>query len=86
MFNRQEDLTKVFDKTWKANHNDDVKKAVEKEKNFIDKLFNVKTPLEEKRAPKTFTPSDQAGILQRNINNMNNFNNQNKINNIRGKY
>ena len=22
--NRQEDLTKVFDKRWKANHNDDV--------------------------------------------------------------
>ena len=22
--NRQEDLTKVFDRTWKANHNDDV--------------------------------------------------------------
>ena len=26
--NRQEDLTKVFDKRWKANHNDDVKKAI----------------------------------------------------------
>ena len=30
--NRQEDLTKVFDKRWKANHNDDVKKLGIKKK------------------------------------------------------
>ena len=30
--NRQEDLTKVFDKRWKANHNDDVKKAIQENK------------------------------------------------------
>lgn len=39
--NRQEDLTKVFDKRWKANHNDDVKKARDKEKDFMNKMFNT---------------------------------------------
>ena len=28
--NRNEDLMKVFDRTWKANHNNDVKEAREK--------------------------------------------------------
>lgn len=84
--NRQEDLTKVFDRTWKANHNDDVKKAREKEKIFIDKLFNVKTPLEKKEAPKPLTPNEQVNNLQRNMNGMNSFNNQIKLNNIRGKF
>ena len=32
--NRNEDLTKVFDRTWKANHNNDVKEARAKEKSF----------------------------------------------------
>lgn len=40
--NRNEDLTKVFDRTWKANHNNDVKEARAKEKKFWDKMFNVK--------------------------------------------
>lgn len=42
--NRQEDLIKVFDKRWKANHNDDVKNAKEKEKKFMNKMFNNKMP------------------------------------------
>ncbi len=85
IYNKLEDLTKVFDRTWKANHNDDVKEAREKEKKFIDKMFNVKTPLEEKKLPKPLTPNEQVSNLQRNMNSMNNFNNQNRINNIKGK-
>ena len=84
--NRGEDLTKVFDRTWKAKHNDDVKNAREKEKNFIDKLFNVKKPIEKNSNQNYLTPSQQASNLQRNINSMNNFNNQNRINNIKGRF
>lgn len=86
--NRMEDLTKVFDRTWKANHNDDVKKAREKEKNFIDRLFNVKNSKDNNNNNnmKPLTPNEQVGNLQRNINGMNSFNNQTKLNNIRGKF
>ena len=34
---RNEDLTKVFDRTWKANHNNDVKEARSREKQFWNK-------------------------------------------------
>lgn len=84
--NRNEDLTKVFDKTWKANHNDDVKKAREREKNFIDKLFNIKHPTEKRNTPRPLSPNEQVSNLQKNINGMNSFNNQTKLNNIRGKF
>ena len=84
--NRMEDLTKVFDRTWKANHNDDVKKAREKEKNFIDRLFNVKNSKDNNNNIKPLAPNEQVGNLQRNINGMNNFNHQTKLNNIRGKF
>ena len=84
--NRQEDLTKVFDRTWKANHNDDVKQARKREKNFIDKLFNIKKPLDEKSNQRLFTPNKQVSNLQKNMNSMNNFNNQNRINTIKGKF
>ncbi len=83
--NRNEDLTKVFDRTWKANHNDDVVKAKEKEKKFIDKLFNVKKE-EKTNLVKPLTPNQQVDNLQRNMNGMNSFNNQTKLNNIRGKF
>ena len=82
---RQDDLTKAFDKTWKANHNDDVKKAREKEKKFIDKLFNVKPSSEKKEITKPLTPNQQVDILQKNMDSMNSFNNQNRLNNIRGR-
>lgn len=32
---RNEDLTRVFDRTWKANHNNDVKEARTKEKKVL---------------------------------------------------
>ncbi len=84
--NRHEDLTKVFDRTWKANHNDDVKQAKEKEKNFIDKLFNIKNPLEKGNNQRPLTPNGQVSNLQKNMNGMNNYNNQNRINNFKGKF
>ena len=39
---RNEDLTKVFDRTWKANHNNDVKEVRSREKKFWNKMLNVK--------------------------------------------
>lgn len=85
--NKLEDLSKVFDRTWKANHNDDVKKAREKEKNFIDKMFNVKKPLGDVSNTRVDnSPSNRVNELQRNMNSMNKFNNQNRINNIKGKF
>ena len=83
---RQEDLMKVFDRTWKANHNDDIKNAKEDEKKFIDKLFNVKPSIEENNTLKPLTPEEKLNNLQKNINSMNKVNNQSKINNIKGKF
>ena len=37
---RNEDLTKVFDRTWKANHNNGVKEARDREKKFWNKMLN----------------------------------------------
>ena len=65
--NRNEDLTKVFDRTWKANHNNDVKEARAKEKKFWDKMFNVKESNTSSRG--VITPGEQVGNLQRNMNN-----------------
>ena len=80
---RLEDLTKVFDRTWKANHSDDVKNAREKEKKFMDRMFNVKRNSMDN---KNLTPEDRVNNLNNNMNNMRNFNNQNMMNNIRGKF
>lgn len=84
--NRQEDLTKVFDRTWKANHNDDVKRARKEEKKFIDRLFNVKPSIEKMTKSKILTPEEQVNNLQKNISDMNKINNQARINNIKGKF
>lgn len=40
--NRQEDLMKVFDRTWSANHDNGVKKAREREKNSLPKCLMPK--------------------------------------------
>lgn len=85
--NKLEDLSKVFDRTWKANHNDDVKNAREREKKFIDKMFNVKKPLDERsNITVDNSPSTRANNLHNNMNSMNNFNRQNRVNNIKGKF
>lgn len=81
---RNEDLTKVFDRTWKANHNNDVKEARIKEKKFWDKMFNVKESNTSSRG--VITPSEQVGNLQRNMNNAADFQKRNNINNIVKKW
>lgn len=81
--NREEDLTKVFDRRWKANHDNGVKEAVEREKKFINKMFNVK---EEKKDNTYITPDMRASNLNKQINGANSFQKQNRINNIKGKF
>lgn len=80
--NRQEDLSKVFDRTWKANHNFASKRGREKEREFKDRMFksvgqNINKPL---------TPGQRAETLHNNINNA--FTGQRKanINNIVKKW
>lgn len=82
--NRNEDLTKVFDRTWMANHNDVAKRGREKEKQFMNKMFNTKTINEKEH--KVVTPEMQAQNLQKNIDGANNFQRQIKVNNIVGKW
>lgn len=82
---RLEDLSKVFDRTWKANHNDDVKNAKIREKNFMDRMFNV-TNRNIDNKPRIKTPNEQVNELQNNINSMRAFNNQNRNNSLRGKF
>lgn len=84
--NRQEDLTKVFDRNWKANHNDDVKNAREKERSFINRLFNVKEDKKSSNNSSYLTPNDRVNNLQNNMNSLNNFNNNIKVNNITKKW
>jgi len=81
---RLEDLTKVFDRTWNANHNDVAKRGREKEKAFMNKMFNVKET--NKPQPKTLTPGERAANLQNNINSTFNFQKQTQINNIVKKW
>ena len=81
---RQEDLTKVFDRTWNANHNDVAKRGREKERKFMNKMFNIK----EDNTPqnKILTPGERAVNLQNNINSTASFQKQTQINNIIKKW
>ena len=81
---RNEDLTKVFDRTWKANHNNDVKEAMTREKKVWNKMSNVKESNTSSRG--VITPSEQVGNLQRNMNNAADFQKRNNINNIVKKW
>ena len=81
---RNEDLTKVFDRTWKANPNNDVKEARTKEKKFWNKMFNVKESSTSDR--KVVTPNSQVSNLQRNMNSAVDFQKRNNINNIVKKW
>lgn len=81
--NRQEDLTKVFDRTWKANHNDVAKRGKEKEKKFINKMFGTNRSVNE---VKPLTPAQRAQSLQNNINSAFNGQRSAKINNIIKKW
>ena len=82
---RNEDLTKVFDRTWKANHNNDVKEARSREKKFWNKMFNVKDN-GNANTGKIVTPNMQVNNLQKNINDAANFQKSNNINNIVKKW
>lgn len=82
--NRQEDLSKVFDRTWTANHNDVAKRGREKEKAFINKMFGGSS-FSSVRS-NIVTPSMRAEKLQRRIDSVNNIERQNKVNNILKKW
>ena len=81
---RNEDLTRVFDRTWKANHNNDVKEARAKEKKFWNKMFNVKESNSSNRG--VITPGERVEKLQRNMNSAADFQKRNNINNIVKKW
>ena len=81
--NRQEELKKVFDRTWNANHNDVAKRGIERERKFVDKMFGV-NKIENKLKPST--PEESAQMLQKNINNAFNGQRTDKINNIVKKW
>lgn len=81
---KQEDLTRVFDRTWMAVHNTTAKDARAKEKAFVDKMFNIPT---KKESPKgTMTPSMQAKRLQQEINNASSSQRKVEITNIIKKW
>ena len=81
--NRQEDLMKVVDRTWSANHDNGVKKAREREKKFIAKMFNAE---EKKHDRNKMTPEKQANKLREEINNVTSFQRQKQISNIVKKW
>ena len=72
MFKKNRDLTEVFDDRWKANHNDDVKKAKQREIDFINKMFDVKTS----KTPSRNSSQENLARLNKNIQDANNWNRQ----------
>lgn len=70
MFKKNRDLTEVFDDRWKANHNDDVKKAKQREIDFINKMFDVKTS----QTPSRNSSQENLARLNKNIQDANNWN------------
>ena len=79
---RQEDLSKVFDKTWKANHNDVAKRGREREKAFMNKMFSNSS----NNGNKNLTPGQRAEALHNNMNNAFMGQRQNNLNNIVKKW
>lgn len=73
---RREDLSKVFDRTWKANHNDMVKRGREKERQFMKKMFGNRPT----------TPEQRVETLHSNMNNVFMGQRQNNLNNIVKKW
>lgn len=71
--NRNRDLIEVFNDRWKANHNNDVKEAREREKKFINKMFNVKEENDNVVRPKVKSTREiQLERLEKNMNNLRN--------------
>lgn len=81
--NRQEDLIKVFDRTWKANNNDVAKRGREREKKLMEKMFGINKKTNE---VKPLTPEQSARVLQNNINNAFSGQRNAKVNNIIKKW
>jgi len=81
---RQEDLSKVFDKTWNANHNDVAKRGREKERKFMDRMFN--TNRVQGSVSRPLTPGQRAENLHNNMNHAFEGQRQNNINNIVKKW
>ena len=79
---RQEDLSKVFDRTWKANHNDVAKRGREREKAFMNKMFGNTS----NNGNKNLTPGQRAETLHNNMNNAFIGQRQNNLNNIVKKW
>ena len=79
---RQEDLSKVFDRTWKAKHNDVAKRGREREKQFIKKLFGNTSSTDNNN----LTPGQRAETLHNNMNNAFMGQRQNNLNNIVKKW
>lgn len=74
--NRNKDLTQIFDARWKANHNyEAVRQAKEKDKRFIDKMFNNK--IEEK-------PNQNINYMQERLKRLND--NMSALRNNRNKF
>ena len=85
--NRQEDLSKVFDRTWTANHNDVAKRGRERERKFMNRMFGRKDTTEiSYTTTNNLTPGMRVDNLQKNINGMGNFERQTRVNNIIKKW
>ena len=82
---RQEDLTKVFDRTWNANHNDVAKRGRERERKFMDKMFGTNRSVDSVDK-KPLTPGQRAETLHNNINNAFSGQRQSNLNNIVKKW
>ena len=81
---RQEDLSRVFDKTWRANHNDVAKRGREKEKAFMNKMFNINNGGVTNN--RNLTPGQRAESLHYKMNNAFQGQRQNGLNNIIKKW
>ena len=83
MFQRNKDLSQVFDERWKAGHNNDVKRKREEEKQFIDKMFNVKA---DNTSNNIGNMARDFDALNKNMAYNNQINRQNKVNDIKRKF
>ena len=71
--NRQEDLSKVFDRTWNANHNDVAKRGREREVKFMNKMFQTNNFQRKEIEIQKVTPGMRAEALQNRINTASNI-------------
>ncbi len=83
---RKQDLTEVFDQTWKANHNSDVKLARGREKQFVNKMFNVNQSESMVRKDNYQTPAERAKNLHDKMNQTIRTSKQIDVKNFMNKY